>query len=292
MADTPPVLSGVSALAGDYDGFILDIWGVIHDGCALYPGVVEALDRLSAAGKAFVMLSNAPGRAGLVADMLAGFGLPDRHCRSVVSSGEATWRALRMRSDPWHAALGRRCYLMGARRDGALLEDLDIDRAESLADADFIVNTGPFRIHATLADYESDLAEAVALDLPMICANPDLWVMRGADRAICAGALARRYEALGGTVRYHGKPHAPIYRDCFARLAGIARGRVIAIGDTLATDIAGAVAAGIASALVPGGIHGKELACAHGEIPDDDALAALCGSAGVRPDYTLPSLVW
>ena len=81
------MIRGVSALAGDFDGFILDIWGVIHDGRALYPGVLDALDRLTASGKAFVMLSNAPGRARTVADMLAGFGLPERHCRSVVLLG-------------------------------------------------------------------------------------------------------------------------------------------------------------------------------------------------------------
>ena len=181
---------------------------------------------------------------------------------------------------------------MGAGRDGPLLEDLDIDRTDSLRDADFIVNTGPFRIEATLADYEADLAAAAGLGLPMICANPDLWVMRGADRALCAGALACRYEALGGTVRYHGKPHKAVYRDCFARLAGLTRGRVIAIGDTLATDIAGAAAAGLASALVPGGIHGEALGCAHGATPDPTALAALCESAGVWPDYVLASLTW
>ena len=292
MADTPPVVQGISTLAGDFDGFILDIWGVIHDGCALYPGVLDALDRLSGGGKAFVMLSNAPARARAVAGMLAGFGMPEPHCRSVVSSGEATWQALKTRSDPWHAGLGRRCYLMGAGRDGALLEGLDVDRAAALEDAEFIVNTGPFRIEAALADYEADLAAAAALGLPMICANPDLWVMRGAERAICAGTLARRYEALGGTVRYHGKPHPAIYRDCFARLAGIARGRVIAIGDTLTTDIAGAAAAGLAAALVPGGIHGEELGCAHGAAPDPAALAALCETAGVRPDYILASLTW
>ena len=127
MTDMPPVIPGVSMLAEDYDGFILDIWGVIHDGQALYPGVCDALNRLNDAGKSVVMLSNAPGRAQLVARMLAGFGLPAAHCDAVVSSGEATWRALRTRSDPWHAALGRRCYLMGARCDRSLLDDLDID---------------------------------------------------------------------------------------------------------------------------------------------------------------------
>ena len=266
--------------------------GVIHDGRALYPGVVDALDRLTADGKASVMLSNAPGRARAVAEMLVGFGMPERHCRSVVCSGEATWQALKTRTDPWHAGLGRRCYLMGAGRDAALLEGLHLERAAALQDAEFIVNTGPFRIGATLADYEVDLAAAAALGLPMICANPDLWVMRGALRAICAGALASRYEALGGTVRYHGKPHPAIYRDCFARLAGIAPRRVIAIGDTLATDVAGAATAGIAAALVPGGVHGEELRCAHGAAPDPAALATLCGTLGVRPDYVLASLAW
>lgn len=292
MTDTPPIVPGVAALAGDFDGFILDIWGVIHDGTALYPGVVDALDRLSGANKPFVMLSNAPSRARTVTAMLGAFGLPERHCQAVVCSGEATWRALKTRSDPWHAALGRRCYLMGAARDEGLLEDLDIDRADSVEDADFIVNTGPFRIEARLGDYEAELAAGAALSVPMICANPDLWVMRGDAKVICAGTLAARYEALGGMVRYHGKPHVAIYRACFERLAGVPRAKVIGIGDTLATDVAGAAAVGLASALVLGGVHADELAGKGGAPPDPRALAELCGRAGVRPDFALPAFAW
>lgn len=292
MTDTPPLVPGIAALTGGFDGFILDIWGVIHDGSALYPGVVEALDRLGRADKRFVMLSNAPSRARAVAAMLAGLGLPGRHCEAVVCSGEATWRALKTRADPWHARLGRRCYLMGAARDVGLLEDLDIEHAASVEDADFIVNTGPFRIEARLEDYETELAAGAALSVPMICANPDLWVMRGDAKVICAGALAARYEALGGQVRYHGKPHVAIYRACFERLAGVPRDRVIAIGDTLATDIAGAAAAGLSSALVLGGVHAEELAGDDGGPPDPRALAELCRRSGIRPDFALPAFAW
>ena len=127
----------------------------------------------------------------------------------------------------------------------------------------------------------------------MICANPDLWVMRGPARVICAGTLAQRYEALGGEVRYHGKPHPEIYRACFDLLGDIPRNRVLAIGDTLATDVAGARAVGIASALVPGGIHADELGAAGGDGPPPaEALAVLCAREGARPDYVLAGLRW
>ena len=118
----------------------------------------------------------------------------------------------------------------------------------------------------------------------MICANPDLSVMQGGREMLCAGALAARYEELGGGVAYHGKPHPAIYDICLARLGHPARDRVVAIGDSLGTDIKGADAAGVASALVLGGLHAGEAA--------GGTLAALYEKHGTVPSYTLPGLAW
>ena len=148
---------------------------------------------------------------------------------------------------------------LGRRWTNDILTGLDVERVDAFEDADFIVNIGPWRRGAALADYEEDLAHAAGLRLPMICANPDLSVMQGGSEMLCAGALAVRYEALGGSVAYHGKPHPAIYELCLARLGGPPRARVVAVGDSLATDIKGANAAGLASALVLGGLHAGEI---------------------------------
>lgn len=287
-----PYLPGIADLVPDYDGFVLDLWGVIHDGVSLYPGVADTMARLAEAGKRFVMLTNAPRRAWAVSEQMRAMGMPEALCGPVVSSGEATWRELRTRSDPWYAGLGGRCYHIGPERDENLFEGLDVERVAEPEDADLILNTGPWRDDERVEDYEDRLAAGATQGLPMLCANPDLQVIRGGKRIICAGALARRYEELGGKVRYLGKPHASIYEYCFEHLGGAPRDRVLAIGDSLRTDIAGAAAAGIDSALVIGGIHADELGAAGGARPDPLGLARLCAAAGLRPIAAVPAFVW
>ena len=286
------MLGGISALAPDYDGFVLDLWGVVHDGIEPYPGALDCLARLRAAGKATVLLSNAPRRAAVVIEAMAAMGIPRDCYGAVLSSGEATWHALRYRADPWHAALGRRFHLIGGAGDRGLLDGLDIEEAARAGAADFILNIGVVGDDETVAIYESALAEGAAAGVPMVCANPDLEVIRGGRRVVCAGLLAARYQALGGHVRYHGKPHAPVYRECLAMLGVADRARVVAIGDSLRTDIAGARGAGIDSVLVTGGIHGDELGVAHGEEADAAAVTAACRKAGEAPVAAVPAFVW
>jgi HAD superfamily hydrolase (TIGR01459 family) len=296
MTTPIPYLPGIADLVSDYDGFILDLWGVIHDGVRLYPGVADTMGRLAAAQKSFVMLTNAPRRAWAVSEQMAAMGMPEALCRPMMSSGEATWRELRGRSepgaDPWYAGLGGRCYHIGPERDENLFDGLDIARVDALDDADLILNTGPWRDDERVEDYEDRLAAGARLGVPMICANPDLQVIRGGKRIICAGALARRYEALGGAVRYLGKPHAAIYEYCFEHLGGAGRRRILAIGDSLRTDIAGAAAAGIDSVLVAGGLHAEELGATDGAAPAPDALARLCAREGLSPVAAVPAFIW
>src|SRR5262249_17256438 len=149
-----------------------------------------------------------------------------------------------------------------------LLAGLDLQETADVTRADFVLNTGAHMAHNEVADFEPVLAPAAALDLAMVCANPDLEVIRGGQREICAGMLALRYEELGGRVRYHGKPHADVYARCLGLLALPAGARVLSVGDSLRTDIAGASASGLASLLITGGIHAEELGLAAGDHPD------------------------
>ncbi len=286
------LLRGLRELVPAYDGFILDLWGVIHDGVTPYPGAVDCLTRLKAAGKKFVMLSNAPRRAAAISAAMVEMGIPPELAGPVMSSGEATWRQLARRDDPWYAALGTRCLHIGPPRDTGLFDGLDLVLVSAVEDAEFIVNTGPWIDGETVADYEDRLARAAARGLAMICANPDIEVIRGGQRLICAGALAERYRTLGGELRYNGKPDPAIYRDCFEVLGGARRGRLLAIGDSLRTDIAGAAAAGIDAVLVTGGIHADELAIAPGRKLDAARLETVCRRAGHMPIGAVAGLSW
>ncbi|MEI6984966.1 MAG: TIGR01459 family HAD-type hydrolase [Rhodospirillaceae bacterium] len=288
----PPVLPGISTLIDRYDGFILDLWGVLHDGERPYPGVLDCMERLVDAGKFLCLLSNAPRRIGPVRDILAGMGILPAHYHHLMTSGEATFEALAGRSDPWHAGLGCACLHLGPAHDRQMFDGLlGVELVDELDEAAFVVNTGPSSYDETPLDYGPVLEACARRRFPMVCANPDLEVMIGNRVVICAGTLARRYQELGGEVRYHGKPYAPVYRRCLELLGLSDRGRILAVGDTPHTDVAGAVAAGIDAALITGGILCRELGTRWGDAPNHNRLAEVL-AAGPRPAMVLPRLVW
>jgi HAD superfamily hydrolase (TIGR01459 family) len=292
LAAEVPFYPGLSVLAERYDAFIIDLWGVMHDGLQAYPAAVEALRELRAAGKRSVVLSNAPRRAAAIAKRNAEIGIPEDLPDHLLSSGEDAWQHLKTRPDAWYQALGRRCYHLGPARDYGMREGLDLDFVDSLAEADFILNTGILNDTDAVETYRRLLDEGLARRLPMICANPDLIVMRGEAMEICAGALALDYQQKGGNVRWHGKPHPEVYRSCFALLEGIAPSRIAAIGDSLRTDVAGAEAAGIDSIFIAGGIHGEELKVDSKGGIDAEAYRAFIEAAEWKPTATLPFMRW
>ena len=212
MASDIRLLHGIGEIADAYDGFILDVWGVLHDGLKPFPGVLDALRRLRKQEKRVVVLSNAPRRAAPVGNRLAEIGIPPELYDHIHTSGEETWQHLKRRDDPFYAALGQACYLIAPPRDNGVMEGLDFERVEDIAAAEFVFNTGPWGWDEDVVRYEAMLQGARQRNLPMVCANPDLVVHHQGRRAICAGAIAQRYEELGGTVRWHGKDRDEVYR--------------------------------------------------------------------------------
>jgi HAD superfamily hydrolase (TIGR01459 family) len=288
-----PILPGMGAVADRYDGFILDLWGTIHDGIRPWDGAIECMAALKQRGKRILLLSNAPRRSHLAIARMDEMGIPRDTYDGVLTSGEAAQNALAARTDEWHRRLGQRAYLLGPPQDDSALEDVPHERAEELAAADYIVNVGVRRRSDGLADYEGFLRDAAARKLPMICCNPDLEVLRGDDRELCAGALARRFEELGGDCYYHGKPHAPIYAESLKRLGIADPRRVVGVGDALRTDVAGAAAFGMDSVFVAStGILARDLGIAPFENPDSAALARLCAADGTFPTAAVSALRW
>ncbi len=287
------ILTGVAALAKEYDYFVLDLWGTLHDGVQPLPGAVDCLTRLRETGCRIGILSNAPRRAAVVEQNMNRIGIPEGLYDFVWSSGEEAWQAIAQRSDDWYRGLGRRCFHIGPNRDSEMLDNPGLDPVDDLAAAEFVLCTGLERYQESLADYAPILAAAAARGLKLICANPDLVVLRGGQREFCAGTLGAHYEeTLGGDVRWYGKPHPPVLRNCLDRLQAPVNGRSVMVGDALRTDVAAAVAAGVASIFLVGGIHAEELGVAPGGLPDQDSLAALLAGAEHAPDTVLPAFVW
>jgi len=287
---TLTAITGLSQVAGDYDGFILDLWGLVHDGATLYPPSRATFAALKAAGKATLLLSNAPRRAYALVEGMTKMGLERALYGEVLSSGEAVREALIARNDPFFAALGRRCYHLGPERDRSVFDDTGL-AIVPLDEAEFIVNTGPRALTDAVDDYADVLAAGAARRLPMVCANPDLVVLRDGQRVVCAGALALRYQELGGRVALRGKPDPAIYRLAAAQL-GIDPKRIAVVGDALETDVKGAEAAGVDAIWCTGGIHADALGTRYGVAADPTKAAALAREFGHMPKAIIPGFVW
>ena len=280
-------LAHFAPIAERYDGFILDLWGVIHDGVTPYPGAVDCLAHLKRRGKRAVLLSNAPRRAHVAQAAMRGMGIADDMYTGILTSGEATHMMLANRPDPFFAQLGSRIFHLGPERDRNVFETLPLTLVAHPSEADFVLNTGPDDLGSTtdLEAWEPVLKACLAAGLPMVCANPDLEVIRGGNRLICAGLLTQRYEEIGGTARWVGKPDPAIYHPVIEMLA-VPKPRILAVGDALRTDIAGATSVGLASCWILGGIHAQEVGS------DPAMIDAAAAAAGLSPVACLPAFVW
>lgn len=285
-------LSGLAEIRSEFDGLILDLWGLVHDGVTAYPGVTETFKELQAAGIKTILLSNAPRRSYTLVDSMTGMGISRDLYGDIFSSGEATWQELKSRTSPDFSGLGDKAYHIGPARDVSVLEETGIARMTDVSASDFVLNTGPVDVGDTLEDYEDILASARSRELPMVCANPDNVVIREGQRVICAGAIARRYEALGGRAVYRGKPDPAVYHLAIERLDVSGPNRVAVVGDALETDVAGAAAAGLRAIWCTGGIHAEALGTAYGQPADKVKAAHLAKSEGYSPWAIIPGFYW
>jgi HAD superfamily hydrolase (TIGR01459 family) len=279
-------------LAERYDGFVLDLWGVIHDGVNAFPHAIETLKQLRAAGKKTLLLSNVPRPNDAIQTMMRRMGIEDSLYTGILTSGEAVRRALIAPPDLWWAELGTTVFHLGPERDRPVLDGLPLLITDHPAEAGFVLNTGPddHRNPSDMAEFEPILVECARHGLKMICANPDLEVIRGGVRVLCAGSLAVRYQELGGDVRSLGKPDPAIYQPVLEQLA-LPPERVLAVGDSLRTDIAGAVGVDLAACWVLDGIHGASLRDTNGAF-DTAKAEAEAHDAGIMPLATIPRFIW
>jgi HAD superfamily hydrolase (TIGR01459 family) len=287
-----PLVDGLKALAGRYDGLLVDLWGCLHNGVTAYPAAVDALQRYRAGGGRVVLVSNAPRRNDAVIRQMEGFGVPGDAYDAVMTAGEALRLEIDEASDPWYAALGDRFHHIGTERDANLLEGLRFRRASALDQADFVLCCGIRDGDDTLASFAAETQACLDHRLPMASANPDRFVLRGPVRQICAGAIALDYAARGGDMRQEGKPYPAVYRRSLALMGGIAPDRVLAVGDGIETDILGAHNAGIDAVWITGGLPAHFWGVAAEAPPPQDRVLAACAEHGVRPAGVMPLLRW
>lgn len=278
-----PLVSSVAPLTVATDAWLVDIWGVMHNGVKPFVDAARACATFRRIGGTVMLLSNAPRPAASVAEQLDRIGVPGNAYDVILTSGDAARAMI-------GEFKGQPVFHLGPERDQPIFAGTGAI-CTRLEDAGAIICTGLFDDETEAPDdYRQLLQGARMRELPMICANPDIKVERGGRIIWCAGGVAALYEELGGTVRYAGKPHAPIYVLAFDELARrrgetVAPERVLAIGDGIKTDIAGAGIAGVRSVFIASGIH------VDGGL-DAQVLERLFAGAPARPIAAMPALAW
>ena len=283
-------LSGLADIAAEYDLFLFDQWGVVHNGQVLYQHFATALQQLrNMPDKTLLVLSNSSQPARHSWQLMQSMGLDIHLWDDVITSGEHCLYCLRHRPEGFYSNLGRKYYGIHWPEGYRLPDGLDYQPVQNIAEADFIFLTG---LDKTIAEYQPILTQARALELPMVCANPDLHSPEGSVIKDCPGLLFEQYRTMGGNTRSHGKPAKELY-DLILQQYPHDRGRVLAIGDSLSHDIQGANNAGIASLFLTQGIHRRDwdglLAQGHDAASASTALSA---DFGVHFEYVMTGLQW
>lgn len=289
------LITRLDEISAPYDVLYCDLWGCLHDGKTVYPAAVAALQAFRAKGGAVVLLTNAPRTHHAVKKRLDAMGVPTDAYDAIVASGDATQVAM------VQGAAGRKLWHLGPGKDEDLftlipewlrdqpaIERVDFDVAEG------IICTGPFdEFTEEPEDYRGRFLAAKARGMVMLSANPDLVVDFGDRRIYCAGALAKLYAEMGGEVMSFGKPHPPVYD--LARTVLAAKGitydndAVLAIGDGVLTDIAGARFEGIDALFVTGGLEAHRFGTDPAR-PDADAVQAWLAAEDLHPRFAMGRL--
>lgn len=285
---------GLYELMDSYDGFIIDQWGVLHNGIAPYDGVIDALNHLRQRKKQLVILSNSAKRSDENIDRLKKLGIKPTLYKAVVSAGEVTWQGLKEQKEAPFKGLGQKCYLVARQDDRGIMEGLDIEVVKDIDDAQFVLITGfDSKSMSKVEDLDPVFKRAVVKKLPALCANPDMITVYGTERGIGPGAIAKRYHELGGMAHLVGKPHKTIFRYCLHLFEGIIPSRILVLGDSLQHDIAGGAGVDLDTAFVASGIHANALKPGMTDEQKRKAMEHLCqGYGGIRPNWVLDHLVW
>ena len=287
------IIPSLADISDRYKALFVDLWGCLHNGVAALPDAVAALQAYRQRGGTVVLVTNAPRPRDSVAVQIKGFGVPNDAWDSIATSGDSARVAM------YSGAIGQNVWFMGNPKiDGGFFEppkllDAPIDiKKVPLSEADGIACLGPFDPLADPDVNRADFLYAKQKGLKLLCANPDIIVDRGHVREWCAGALAKLYTEMGGETLYFGKPHPPIYDLARKRLAELDRlcadHEILAIGDGVLTDIAGAMGEDIDSLFISGGLAAAETKTTH--QPDPDLLNTYLEKEKSNPTYTIGQL--
>lgn len=277
----------LAKIADNYDTFILGYNGVLSEGNGLLPGAADAIKNLRAEGKKIIVVSNTSLRLAELLQTFREGGVPLDVFSCMMTAGEILHYKLKARQGDY-AAIGSDYFLIGSEANESVFAGLDYHRVPQLENAHFVYMGGVSSPQDTLEKYRPLLEHAAGLGLPFVCAGNDTSSYCGGKICVAPGAVAEQYAVMGGRILTLGKPDAGIFKYC---LDGVEdAGKVLVIGDNIATDIKGAVLLGVDSALVSKGVHVNFLG--EGYIPDVAKTRELSNNYDASPDYVISRFRW
>ena len=265
-------LNHLSEIFDNYDTFIIDLWGVIHNGVTLNSNAIEAIEQLKINSKKIVFLSNAPRPSSKVINFLLKMNMSKKYLSNVMTSGEAAMYAINKKQ------FGKLFFHLGPTRDTSIFEKVKSNKTD-IERCDFILCTGLYDDHDNDLDYYKKLLKKY-ITKKLVCTNPDLTVHRGDVEELCAGSVAKVFEEMGGEVVYFGKPYKEVYNMCFS-----SKEKVLAIGDNLRTDIKGANNLNVDCVFISEGVH-------RDEFKDISELDELLNKYKVKANFFQRELKW
>ena len=286
------IISSLAEISQRYDALFVDLWGCVHNGVHALPDAVAALQAYRKTGGKVVLVTNSPRPRAGVTKQLGHFGVPDDAWDTIATSGDSA------RSAMFRGVIGQKVFFIGQPGEekffepiGVIKDPIDVQMVP-LDQAEGIVCTGPQDPMADPDTMRPQFLMAKQMGLKLLCANPDIVVDRGDVREWCAGALAQLYTEMGGESLYFGKPHPPIYdlarRRLFELGADIPDSNILAIGDGVLTDVAGAMGEDIDSLFISGGLAAVETKT--DQQPDPEALKAYLQKEMSAPSFTIGHL--
>ncbi len=286
------IINALSEISDRYEALFVDLWGCVHNGISPFPDAVAALQTYRAKGGKVVLVTNSPKARDLVEVQLDQIGVARDSWDTIATSGDSARAAM------FRGVVGEKVWFIGKEHDRKIFDPIQIIenpvrvKPVPLDDAEGIVCAGPFDPMADLDVMRPEFLLAKQKGLKLLCANPDIVVDRGDHREWCAGALARLYTDMGGESLYFGKPHPPIYDLARRRLTALGKvvdnSSILAIGDGILTDIAGAMGEDIDSLFISGGLAAAETKTSH--QPDEKALNTYLQTEMSSPTYTIGHL--
>jgi HAD superfamily hydrolase (TIGR01459 family) len=286
---------GISDISDSYTGFIIDTWGVLHNGHHAHESAIECLRELKARNKYVMLLSNTEERADEIAAALKAMGIDPSLYNSVITSGELLWQGLKHQNTDGFQNLGTSCYLIGGERTRNFLKSIPIDVVNNIADAGFLVIAGWDQLDMTPNAYDDILREAVRRRLKTICVTPDSRALMGMNYTTGTNQITRRLQEFGGVIHFIGKPYRPIFMQAIKTLHqnDIYPGQTVMVGDAMAHDILGASLVNMDTCLVRDGMHAGLFrpATTPGEL--NKLLNMLIAQYNhVKPTYLVDKLKW